>query len=62
MSTLTLVQEVFFDISDLLDGYQVDDIQITGFSEFETLREFLLEQRRKLQAIEESLAEVSDET
>ena len=51
-ATLTAVQEVFFDICDLLNSGEIDDIQITCLPEFDTLREFLEEQRRKLAYIE----------
>ena len=55
VTTLTTVQEVFFDLCDLLDSGQIDDIKLEGFAEFETLREFIEEQKLKLQAIEEAL-------
>ena len=51
------LQEIYFDICDLLDSGQVDDIQITEPDEFSTLREFLEEQKAKLEQIEESLGE-----
>jgi len=47
------LQEIYFDICDLLDSEQVDDIQLTGFAEFETLREFLEEQKAKLEQVEQ---------
>lgn len=53
--TRTLVQEIFFDICDLIDSGQIDDIQIRGFDEFETLREFLEEQKVKLELLEDEL-------
>ena len=56
MKVKTLVQEVYFDICDLLNGNQVDDIVLQGFQEFETLREFLEEQKRKLEEIETSMS------
>ena len=52
MSTITTIQEVFFDLCDLIDSGQIDDFQLSGFQEFETLREFLIEQRDKLAQIE----------
>ena len=52
MAIKTLVQEVYFDICDLLNSSQVDDIVLNGFQEFETLREFLEEQKDKLEKIE----------
>ena len=45
---LTTLQEIYFDLCDLIDSGQVDDIAISEFAEFETLREFLVEQRTKL--------------
>lgn len=55
MDTLTKVQEIYFDISDLINSGEINGINITCLQEFDTLREFLLEQRRKLAEIEESL-------
>jgi hypothetical protein len=45
---LTSLQEIYFDLCDLLDSGDVDDISISEPAEFETLREFLVEQRNKL--------------
>ena len=45
---LTTLQEIYFDLCDLIDSGQVDDIAISEPEEFETLREFLVEQRTKL--------------
>jgi hypothetical protein len=50
---LTLLQEVYFDICDLIESKQIDDISIAGFEEFETVLEFLQEQKEKLSQIEE---------
>lgn len=55
MQSKTLIQEIYFDICDLLNSGQADDIVITGFQEFETLREFLEEQKRKVEEIENVL-------
>jgi len=60
MKVKTLVQEVYFDICDLLNGNQIDDIVIDGFQEFETLREFLEEQKRKLEKIEVGMEKIVD--
>jgi len=60
MKVKTLVQEVYFDICDLLNGNQIDDIVIDGFQEFETLREFLEEQKRKLEKIEVGVEKIVD--
>ena len=57
MKTVTLAQEVFFDLKDLIDSGQIDDFKLSGFQEFETLKEFLLEQIKKLEQIEERLLE-----
>lgn len=56
--TLTLVQEVYFDICDLLNGGQISDFTLAGFQEFETLEEFLKEQKTKLEQIEKRLQEM----
>lgn len=53
-ATLTQLQEVYFDICDLLDNNELDDA-IEGFFEFDTLRQCLEEQRRKLAQIELSM-------
>lgn len=52
---LTTIQEVYFDLTDLIESGQIDDIQIEGFTEFETLREFLEEQRRKMSDLEDGM-------
>ena len=54
---LTLLQEVYFDICDLINSREIDDICIIGFSEFETVLEFLEEQKSKLATIEMTEAE-----
>jgi len=51
-ATITKVQEVYFDLCDLLDSRQIDNINLIGFHEFDTLREFLQEQKNKLAEIE----------
>lgn len=53
-ATLTELQEVYFDLCDLLDHNELDDT-INGFFEFDTLRECLEEQRKKLARIELSI-------
>jgi len=45
---LTNLQEIYFDLCDLIDSGDIDDIAISEPAEFETLREFLVEQRNKL--------------
>lgn len=51
-NTLTTVQEVYFDLCDILDNNDYSDIKIEGLHEFEDLREFLIEQKNKLAEIE----------
>jgi len=51
-ATITKVQEVYFDLCDLLNSRQIDNINLIGFHEFDTLREFLQEQKNKLAEIE----------
>jgi hypothetical protein len=53
-NTLTLIQEVYFDLCDLLDNNELDD-KIDGLSEFDTLRDFMYEQKAKLSRIERKL-------
>lgn len=53
-NTLTLVQEVYFDLCDLLENNELQD-RIEGFSEFDTLYDFLIEQKQKLARIEKAL-------
>lgn len=45
---LTTLQEIYFDLCDLIDSGEIDDIAISEPAEFETLRDFLVEQRTKL--------------
>lgn len=53
---LTTVQEILFDIIDLVDeNEELMNTKITGFDEFETLGEFLQEQREKLSEMEDAL-------
>ena len=53
MSTqlITLVQEVYFDLCDVLDHNEMDD-RLDGFQEFDTLRDFMYAQKDKLSRIE----------
>ena len=44
----TTLQEIYFDLCDLIDSGQVDDIALTDFAEFDTVLEFLIEQRDKI--------------
>jgi len=56
MSTklLTLVQEVYFDLCDILDNNELDD-RIDGLQEFDTVRDFITEQKQKMARIERFL-------
>ena len=47
----TLVQEVYFDLCDLLSNNKLGS-KISGFYEFEQLREFVEEQRNKMSEID----------
>lgn len=51
---LTLVQEVYFDLCDILDNNELDD-KIEGLYEFDTVRDFITEQKAKLSRIERFL-------
>ena len=53
-ATLTELQEVYFDLCDLLDNNELEET-INGFFEYETLRECLEEQKKKLARIELSI-------
>jgi len=44
----TTLQEVYFDLCDLIDSGQAHDIALTDFAEFSTMLEFLIEQRDKI--------------
>lgn len=57
MNSKTLVQEIYFDVCDLINSGQINDFVLDGFQEFETLLEFLEEQKTKLERIETTLAE-----
>ncbi len=51
-NTLTTVQEVYFDLCDILEKNDYSDIKIEGLYEFDDLREFLIEQKNKLAELE----------
>lgn len=51
-NTLTTIQEVYFDLCDILDNNDYSDVKIEGLYEFDDLREFLIEQKNKLAEIE----------
>lgn len=44
----TTLQEIYFDLCDLIESGQAHDIALTEFSEFSTMLEFLTEQRDKI--------------
>jgi hypothetical protein len=54
-STLTKIQEIYFDLCDILNHNDLDNVEIEGFEEFDTVREFLLEQKTKIEEIEKDL-------
>jgi hypothetical protein len=57
--TLTLTQEVYFDLLDLLNNNpKLQGMKIEGFEEFKNLTDFIDEQTRKLMVIESDLEEV----
>jgi hypothetical protein len=56
MNTITLVQEVFFDLCDFLDNENCNK-KLTSFDEFKTIKEFLIEQKQKLAEIETQLTQ-----
>ena len=56
-NVVTKIQEVLFDICDLINSGEIDDIALTTFQEFETLKEFLEEQKEKLGSIESEITE-----
>jgi hypothetical protein len=56
-NAVTKIQEVLFDICDLINSGEIDDIALTTFQEFETLKEFLEEQKEKLGSIESEITE-----
>lgn len=56
MNTITLVQEVFFDLCDFLDNKNCNK-KLVSFDEFKTLKEFLSEQKQKLAEIEIQLTQ-----
>lgn len=51
-NTLTTVQEVYFDLCDILENNDYSDIKVDGLYEFDDLREFLIEQKNKLAELE----------
>lgn len=54
---LDLLQEVYFDICDAIENGNLYDVKIDGFQEFNTVLEFLKEQKSKLENLEASTIE-----
>ena len=51
---ITTIQEVLFDLIDLAENNpEMMGLKIDGFSEFDTLGEFIQEQREKMEDLEE---------
>ena len=51
---ITTIQEVLFDLIDLAENNpEMMNLKIDGFSEFDTLGEFIQEQREKMEDLEE---------
>jgi hypothetical protein len=53
--TLTKIQEVYFDLCDIIDNNDYSKVKIKGLEEFDNLREFLIEQKNKLAEIEAAI-------
>ena len=53
--TLTKIQEVYFDLCDILENNDYSKTKVKGLYEFDDLREFLTEQRNKLAEIERNI-------
>jgi hypothetical protein len=51
----TKVQEILFDLIDILEQNDFKHVKIEGFQEFDTLEDFLQEQKEKIESIESSL-------
>ncbi len=49
------LQEVFFDLCDILAREEINDIFLTEFSQFGTLRRFLEEQKEKVRIVLEDM-------
>lgn len=50
--TLTQVQEVYFDLCDILDNNDFSEVKLEACFDFEDLQEFLEAQKAKLAEIE----------
>ena len=51
------LQEIYFDLHDLINNNYLDSIEIYGFDEFETLKEFIREQIIKLEPLTKNSGE-----
>jgi len=54
-NTLTTIQEVYFDLCDLIENNNLTKTRIKGFYEFENLDQFIQEQKTKIAQIEKAL-------
>jgi hypothetical protein len=54
---ISKLQEIYFDICDLLNVAEVNHIKLKTFQEFKTMQEFLQEQKRKLEELETEILE-----
>jgi hypothetical protein len=52
---ITTVQEVYFDLVDLDKNAYLKGIELKGFSEFDTMRDFIDEQMMKISYLENHL-------
>ena len=51
----TTLQEIYFDLCDLLEKLDCQKIKLKEFDEFKNLEEFIEEQKRRVSNIEEYL-------
>ena len=54
-NTLITIQEVYFDLCDLIENNNLTKTRIKGFYEFENLDQFIQEQKTKIAQIEKAL-------
>jgi hypothetical protein len=54
-NTLITIQEVYFDLCDLIENNNLTKTRIKGFYEFENLDQFIQEQKTKMAQIEKAL-------
>jgi hypothetical protein len=54
----TTIQEIYFDLCDLIEENEnLLSLKLEGFSEFETLGEFLEEQKAKIAWLEDEITQ-----